>query len=50
MDIESLLENLDGAYAPATLRAYRADMGKFLKWCEQNGETALPANASAITR
>lgn len=49
MDIESLLEQLDGAYAPATLRAYRADLGKFLKWCEENGETALPANASTIT-
>ncbi|MBO6853882.1 MAG: tyrosine-type recombinase/integrase [Marivivens sp.] len=49
MDIESLLEHLDGAYAPATLRAYRTDLGKFLKWCAENGETALPANASAIT-
>ena len=49
MDIESLLENLDGAYAPATLRAYRADLSKFLQWCEKNGEAALPASASAIT-
>lgn len=49
MNIESLLEQLDGAYAPATLRAYRADLSKFLQWCEENDETALPASTSAIT-
>jgi len=50
MNIKSLLNHLEGAYAPATLRAYRADIGKFIEWCDANGETALPASERAITR
>jgi site-specific recombinase XerD len=38
-----LLEHLEGAYAPNTLRAYRADMQEFIAYCQSNGKCALPA-------
>lgn len=38
-----LLELIDGAYAPNTLRAYRADMLEFIGYCQAHGASALPA-------
>ena len=35
MDIEVLLESFDGAFAPNTLRAYRADFAQFALWCAE---------------
>jgi site-specific recombinase XerD len=39
-----LLEHIEGAYAPNTIRAYRADMQEFIRYCERAGVCALPAN------
>ena len=44
----ALLAHLDGAYAPNTLRAYRADMDEFIGYCEQMGCRALPALPSTV--
>jgi len=41
--LDQLLHHLDGAYAPNTLRAYKADMLDFIFHCEKNAECALPA-------
>ena len=41
--LNRLLVHLDGAYAPNTLRAYKADMLEFIAYCEKNGVCALPA-------
>lgn len=43
-----LLKHLDGAYAPNTLRAYRADMLEFINYCDQSGSNALPASPAMV--
>jgi site-specific recombinase XerD len=42
--LSNLLAHIEGAYAPNTIRAYRADMQEFIRYCEQVGVCALPAN------
>ena len=37
------LERLDGAYAPTTIRAYRADFITLIDYCEKHTVEALPA-------
>jgi site-specific recombinase XerD len=44
-----LLEHIDGAYAPNTIRAYKTDMLEFIQYCEQTSSTALPANPMTIS-
>jgi len=39
---------LEGAYAPSTMRAYRADVEIFIDWCEVNGRQALPASPDTV--
>ncbi len=41
--LERLWQHIDGAYAPNTIRAYKADMGEFLRYCTENSTCALPA-------
>ncbi len=43
------IDRIDGAYAKATIRAYKADVGDFIKFCERNKLEALPAASSAIS-
>jgi site-specific recombinase XerD len=47
--LQELLGHLDGAYAPNTLRAYKADMLEFISYCEANDECALPTSPSTIS-
>jgi site-specific recombinase XerD len=42
------LHKIEGAYAPSTLRAYRADFEEFISFCEKIGAKALPANGSEV--
>jgi site-specific recombinase XerD len=42
--LSNLLAHIEGAYAPNTIRAYRADMQEFIRYCEESGAHALPAN------
>jgi site-specific recombinase XerD len=44
-----LLAHIDGAYAPNTIRAYRADMLEFIQYCDQAWNTALPANPLTVS-
>jgi len=37
------LEKIEGAYAYSTIRAYKADFGKFIEFCEEHNEDSLPA-------
>ena len=48
INLEKLLHHLDGAYAPNTLRAYKADMLEFIAYCEKNGVCALPAKPETV--
>ncbi len=44
---EILLETIsriDGAYAPATIRAYKANFQRFIEFCESKNVLALPSN------
>uniref|UniRef100_UPI0040483C9B site-specific integrase n=1 Tax=Limnohabitans sp. TaxID=1907725 RepID=UPI0040483C9B len=46
--LNRLLVHIDGAYAPNTLRAYKADMLEFIAYCEENGVCALPAKPETV--
>jgi len=37
------IEKFDGAYSPATIRAYRVDFGEFIRFSDGINEAALPA-------
>ncbi len=41
--LERLWQHIHGAYAPNTIRAYKADMGEFIRYCNENSTCALPA-------
>jgi hypothetical protein len=41
--LSDLLTYIDGAYAPNTLGAYKADMLEFIAYCDKTGECELPA-------
>ena len=43
-----LLAHIDGAYAPNTLRAYKADMLEFIAYCDKTGDCALPAEPMTV--
>jgi site-specific recombinase XerD len=44
------IRRLDGAYAPTTIRAYRADFEQLIKYCDDLGEPALPITSATLTR
>ena len=46
--LTQLMDKLDGAYAPNTLRAYKADMQEFIRFCAQKGLEALPAQPETV--
>ncbi len=46
--ISELFQELEGAYAPATLSSYRSDFECFRRWCMSSGHDSLPANPGAI--
>ncbi len=43
--LHSTIARIEGAYAPATIRAYIADFAAFIAFCDVNHQSALPANA-----
>ena len=43
--LHSTIARIEGAYAPATIRAYFADFAAFIAFCDVNNQSALPANA-----
>jgi site-specific recombinase XerD len=48
INLSKLLMHLDGAYAPNTLRAYKADMLEFIAFCEEIGVPSLPTQAKTV--
>lgn len=46
--LNQTLGKIDGAYAPSTIRAYRADFLDFIAFCESRGEAALPGSPPAV--
>jgi site-specific recombinase XerD len=46
--LNKTIEKIDGAYAPATIRAYKANFERFIHFCEKLNIDALPASPSAV--
>lgn len=46
--LQELLKHLEGAYAPNTLRAYKADMLEFITFCDKIRKSALPAEPKTV--
>ena len=46
--LANTLEKIEGAYAYASIRAYRADFNTFIQFCEECNEDALPTLPSTI--
>lgn len=42
------IKKIEGAYSPATIRAYRVDFCNFIKFCDGVDKIALPAHPTAI--
>jgi len=49
INLSKLLLHLEGAYAPNTLRAYKADMLEFIAYCDKTGDFALPAYPKTVS-
>jgi site-specific recombinase XerD len=41
--LQDTVQKIEGAYAYSTIRAYKADFAKFIEFCEERNEGALPA-------
>jgi len=46
--IDELFAKFDGAFAPNTMRAYRADFEHYLAWCKTHGKTDIPPEADTL--
>ena len=42
------VEKIEGAYAPSTIRAYRSNFEVFIKYCDENNTSALPASGEIV--
>ena len=42
------IKKIEGAYAPATIRAYQADFTDFISYCDNHQANALPASSEII--
>jgi site-specific recombinase XerD len=43
------LERIEGAYAPSTIRAFKADFNTFIIYCIEHQTNPLPANPSVVS-
>lgn len=48
--LEKTLQKLNGAYAPSTIRAYRANFSKFIRFCDNSNSQALPASSATVAQ
>jgi site-specific recombinase XerD len=46
--LKETIKRIDGAYAPATIRAYKSNFERFIEFCDQENIEALPANQETI--
>jgi len=44
------IENIDGAYAPSTIRAYKTSFERFIQFCEGHEVDALPADPPTVAQ
>lgn len=48
--LTKLLDLIDGAYAPNTIRAFRADFEEFIRFCKKSEAKALPAKPESVAK
>ena len=46
--LDEIMQYIEGAYAPNTLRAYRADMREFIDFAQKNGEEQMPFSSRMV--
>jgi len=49
-ELNAILAHIAAAYAPNTIRAYRADMQEFIRYCGEHGQAALPAEPATVAQ
>ena len=47
--LSETLQRIEGAYAPATIRAFKADFNTFITYCIEHQTNPLPANPSVVS-
>ncbi len=48
--LNDILNTISEAYAPNTIRAYRADFEELIKFCEENNLSPLPAKPTTVAK
>jgi len=48
--LQETIVKIDGAYAPSTIRAYRADFSDFIHFCHDRNANALPAQPHLVVQ
>lgn len=46
--LANTIQKIDGAYAPSTIRAYKANFERFIAFCESISAVALPSDSQTI--
>lgn len=46
--LEATIKKIEGAYAPSTIRAYKSNFENFIKFCDENNISALPASNEIV--
>jgi len=47
--LSETLQRIEGAYAPATIRAFKADFNTFITYCIEHHTNPIPANPSVVS-
>ena len=47
--LSQTLQRIEGAYAPATIRAFKADFNTFIAYCKEHQTTPLPTHPSTVS-
>jgi site-specific recombinase XerD len=48
--LSETLQRIEGAYAPATIRAFKADFNTFITYCIEHQANPIPANPNVVSR
>jgi site-specific recombinase XerD len=47
--LSQTLQKIEGAYAPATIRAFKADFNTFITYCQEHQAASLPTHPSVVS-
>lgn len=50
IQLANTIKMIDGAYAPATIRAYRTNFENYIKFCDEAHAVALPSEPETVAR